>query len=72
MFGDPALSSAPGLYLQTVDEVDHVVEAPAGAGSNAASSNRDGQLGLAGGASASDSRDGEDAVPAGYSLSVVA
>jgi hypothetical protein len=33
MFGDPALSSAPGLYLQTVDEVDHVVETTAGAGS---------------------------------------
>ena len=48
MLGDPALPSGPGLDLQTVDEVDHVVEASAGTGSDAASGNGDGQMGLAG------------------------
>src|SRR5258705_589675 len=48
MLGNTALPSVAGLDLQAVDEVDHVVEAPASAGSNAASGNGDGQMGLAG------------------------
>src|SRR5258705_624180 len=50
MLGNTALPSVAGLDLQAVDEVDHVVEAPASAGSNAASGNGDGQMGLAGAA----------------------
>src|SRR5258706_16226722 len=48
MLGNTALPSVAGLDLQAVDEHDHVVEAPASAGSNAASGNGDGQMGLAG------------------------
>src|SRR5260370_2737658 len=48
MLGDTTLPSVAGLDLQAVDEVDHVVEAPAGTGSDAASGNGDGQMGLAG------------------------
>src|SRR3954454_20441389 len=48
MIGEPALPSIAGLGLEPVDEVDHVVEPAAGAGSNAASSNRDGKMRLAG------------------------
>src|ERR1700724_4019156 len=48
MLGDTTLPSVAGLDLQAVDEVDHVVEAAASAGSDAASGNGDGQMGLAG------------------------
>ena len=40
--------SVAGLDLQAVDEVDHVVEAAAGTGSDAASGNSYGQMGLTG------------------------
>src|SRR5258708_17433399 len=48
MLGDTTLPSVTSLDLQAVDEVDHVVEAPAGPGSDAASGNSYGQMGLAG------------------------
>jgi hypothetical protein len=48
MFGDATLPSVAGLNLQAIDEVDYVVEAASGAGSDAASGNGDGQMGLAG------------------------
>jgi len=48
MLSDTTLPSVAGLDLQAVDEVDHVVEATAGTGSDAASGNGDGQMGLAG------------------------
>src|SRR3984893_16388585 len=48
MLGDTTLPSVTGLDLQAVDEVDHVVEAPADTGSDAASGDCDGQMGLAG------------------------
>src|ERR1700726_1762694 len=48
MLGDTALPSVTGLDLQAVDEVDDVVEAPAGTGTNAASGDCDGEMGLAG------------------------
>ena len=48
MLGDTTLPSVAGLDLQAVDEVDHVVEATAGTGSDAASGDGDGQMGLAG------------------------
>src|SRR4029079_6680983 len=48
MLGNTTLSSVAGLDLEAVDEVDHVVEAPAGTGSDAASGNGDSQMGLAG------------------------
>ena len=48
MLGDTTLPSVAGLDLEAVDEVDHVVEAAAGTGSDAASGDGDGQMGLAG------------------------
>ena len=48
MLGDTTLPSVAGLDLQAVDEVDHVVEATAGTGSDAASGDGDSQMGLAG------------------------
>src|ERR1700704_2009671 len=48
MLGDTTLPSVAGLNLQAVDEVDHVVEAPAGTGSDTASGNGDGHMCLAG------------------------
>src|SRR6185437_13237356 len=48
MLGDTTLPSVAGLDLQAIDEVDHVVEASASTGSDAASGNSDGQMGLAG------------------------
>jgi hypothetical protein len=48
MFGKPALPSIAGLDLEAVDEIDHIVEAATGAGSDAASGDGDGQVGLAG------------------------
>ena len=44
MFGKPALTSVTGLDLEAIDEVDHVVEATAGAGSDAASGDCYGQV----------------------------
>src|SRR5437773_9385294 len=52
MLGDTALPSVAGLGLEPVDEVDYVVKATAGTGSNAASGNGDGHMGLAGACSA--------------------
>src|SRR6202047_1244638 len=48
MLGNTTLPSVAGLDLEAVDEVDYVVEAAASAGSDAASGNGDGQMGLAG------------------------
>jgi hypothetical protein len=48
MLGDTTLPSVAGLDLQAVDDVDHVVEATAGTGPDAASGDSDGQMGLAG------------------------
>ena len=48
MFCEPALASVAGLALESVDQIDDVVEPAARAAANAASSNRDGQMGLAG------------------------
>ena len=48
MLGEPPLPSVAGLDLEAVDEVDHIVEAPAGTGSDAAPGDCDGQMGLAG------------------------
>src|SRR6266581_1095717 len=48
MIGEPALPSIAGLGLEPIDEVDYVVEPAAGAGSDAASGNRDGKMRLAG------------------------
>jgi hypothetical protein len=48
MLGDPTLPSVAGLDLQTVDEVDHVVEAAACARPDAASGDGDGHMGFAG------------------------
>ena len=50
--GEPTLPSIAGLGLEPVDEIDHVVEPPAGAGPDAASGDGDGQMGLAGASSA--------------------
>lgn len=47
MFGKPALTSVTGLALKAIDQVDHVVEATAGAGSDSASGDCDGQVGFA-------------------------
>jgi hypothetical protein len=56
MLGEPPLPSVAGLDLQAVDEVDHIVEAPAGTGSDAAPGDCDGQMGFAG-AGAADQHD---------------
>ena len=45
MLGEPPLPSVAGLDLKAVDEVDHVVEAPTSAGSDAASGDCNGQMG---------------------------
>jgi hypothetical protein len=52
MIGEPALASIPRLGLETVDEIDHVVESAAGAAADAASGDRDGKMSLAGAGSA--------------------
>src|SRR5882757_5969887 len=44
MLGDTTLPSIAGLDLQAVDEVDHVIEASAGTGSDAASGDCDGHM----------------------------
>ena len=56
MIGEPALPSVAGLGLEPVDEIDDVVEAAAGAGSDAASGDGNGQVGFAG-AGAADQHD---------------
>ena len=48
MIGETALASIPGLGLEPVDEIDHIVESTAGAAADAASNNGDGKMGLAG------------------------
>ena len=48
MLGDTTLPSVAGLDLQAVDEVDDVVKAPASTGSDAASGDCDGEMGLPG------------------------
>ena len=48
MLGDTTLPSVAGLDLKAIDEVDHVVEPTAGTGSDAASSDGDGEMSLAG------------------------
>src|SRR5262245_52099946 len=45
---EAALTSVARLGLKSINEIDHVVEPTAGAGSDAASGNGDGQVGLAG------------------------
>jgi hypothetical protein len=54
MLGDATLPSVAGLDLQAVDEVDHIIEAAAGAGSDAASGDGDSEMGLAGAGRADD------------------
>jgi hypothetical protein len=56
MLGEPPLRPVAGLDFEAVDKVDHVVEAPTGAGSDAAPGDCDGQMGLAG-AGAADQHD---------------
>ena len=48
MLGKTALPSAAGHCLEPVDEVDAIVEAATGTGSDAAPGDCDGQIGLAG------------------------
>jgi hypothetical protein len=52
VLGEPALTSAAGLGLEAVDEVDHIVEAAAGAAADAASCDGYGKMGLAGSSTA--------------------
>src|SRR3954464_13144023 len=52
MIGERALPSVAGLSLEPVDEIDHVVEPAAGAAADAASSDSDGKMSLAGSGSA--------------------
>src|SRR6202040_14789 len=52
MLGDTALPSGTGLRLEPIDEVDYVVKATAGTGSNAASGDGYGHMCLAGACSA--------------------
>src|SRR4030081_3583431 len=52
MLGDTALPSVAGLRLKPIDEVDDVVEAPAGTGPDAASGDGYGHMCLAGACSA--------------------
>src|SRR5713226_7144231 len=48
MIGETALASVTGLGFEPVDEIDHVVEPATDTGSDAASGNGDGKMGLAG------------------------
>jgi len=48
VIGEPTLTSVTGLGLEPIDEIDHVVEPTAGAGSDAASGNGDSKMRLAG------------------------
>lgn len=46
--GEPALATRTGLGLEAIDEIDHVVEAAAGATADAASRNGNGKMRFAG------------------------
>jgi hypothetical protein len=48
MISEPALATGTRFCFEAVDEVDDVIEPAAHAGSDAASSNGDGEMGLAG------------------------
>ncbi len=48
MIGEPTFSSVAILSLEPIDEIDHVVEPTASAGTDAASRDRDGKMCLAG------------------------
>ena len=54
MLSKPALPPVAGLDLETVHEIDHVLEAARGTGSDAASRDGDGRMGLAGAADQDD------------------
>src|SRR5215472_11268964 len=56
MLGDATLSPVAGLCLEPIDEIDHIVEATAGAIADTTSRDSDGQMGLAG-AGAADQND---------------
>jgi hypothetical protein len=47
LIGEPPLPSVTGLGLKPIDEIDHIVEPPADTGSDAASGDGNGQMGLA-------------------------
>jgi hypothetical protein len=70
VIGKPSLPRVAGFGLEPVDEIDHVVESAAGAGSNATSSDGDGQVGFAG--AGSTDQHGVALAVAGCVLSVVA
>ena len=46
MIGEPALTSVPRFGLEAIDQIDHVLEAAARTGADAASGNGDSQMGL--------------------------
>jgi hypothetical protein len=46
MIGEPTLPSVAGLGLELVDEIDDAVEPSAGAGTDAASGDGDGEMGV--------------------------
>jgi hypothetical protein len=48
LIGEPTLPCVAGFDLKAIDEIDHVVESTAAAGSNAAASNGDCKMGFAG------------------------
>ena len=56
MLGEPALSSVTGFGLESIDEIDDVVETTAGTIADTASRDSDGKMGLAG-AGANDQHD---------------
>jgi hypothetical protein len=47
VFGKPSLPRVAGFGLEPIDEIDHVVEPPAAARSNATSGDGDCQVGFA-------------------------
>ena len=52
LISNPALPPIAGLGLEPIDEIDHVVEPPAGTAADATSGDSDGKMGLAGASSA--------------------
>jgi hypothetical protein len=54
MIGDPALAAVAGLGLEAIDKIDDIVEPAARAGTNAATRNGDGEIGLPGSGRSSD------------------
>jgi hypothetical protein len=48
MIREPALATIAGLGLEPVDEIDDVIEAAAGAGTDTASGDSDGKMGFSG------------------------